>query len=84
MSICCDRTDFSVLTGLFAVLGWPTDCQRKGGGRRGGHGWMDRGVRRWRGDKSPRERESGGLLERTSWTTKLTCSSSWFVLKKAL
>lgn len=42
-----------------------------------GHGWMDGGVGRWRGD-SPQEREregEWGLLERTSRTTKLTCSS---------
>lgn len=38
MSICCHRTDFSVLTGLFAVLGWPIECQREGKG--GMDGWM--------------------------------------------
>jgi len=38
MSICCHRTDFSVLTGLFAVLGWPTESQRKDKGE--ADGWM--------------------------------------------
>lgn len=38
MSICCHGADFSVLTGLFAVLGRPTECQRKAKAREGRFG----------------------------------------------
>lgn len=60
MSICCHRTAFSVLTGLFAVLGWPTECQRerRGGGPR--HGRID-GWRGWEGGGvTVPKREVGG------------------------
>lgn len=85
MSICCHRTDFSVLTGLFAVLGWPTEFQRKGEEGEGGGG-MDGWMMGWEGGgvTVPKREGEWGLLERTSRTTKLTCPSSWVVMKKAL
>lgn len=88
MSICCHRTDFSVLTGLLAVLGWPTECQTKGGEPgvgESGHGWID-GWWGWEGGgvTVPKREGEWGLLERTSRTTKLTCSSLWVVMRQAL
>ena len=52
VSICCHRSDLSGLAGLFTVLGWPSECQKRGGA------WMDwwmAGLWRWRGD-GPQER----------------------------
>lgn len=76
MSICCHRTAFSVLTGLFAVLGWPIECQGKGKGSM--DGWM-MGLKGGGVTVPQRERAraSGGSWrsKRTFWTTKLTCSS---------
>lgn len=70
MSICCHGADFSVLTGLFAVLGRPTECQRKSKAREGFAGVVmvvvaggtDRWMMGWKGGgvTVPRRAKSRG------------------------